>query len=123
MVEYLPQEILPGDLLAGGRFNLQTSLCLDEQEAKEFERLVRGKDSARGKMKWFHDHGYGNAGATSGHLIPGHERLLTLGWQGVYADLEQNSTMPCPTRTARPKGAQLRAMMTAATMPRDLAAK
>ncbi|HPQ67543.1 MAG TPA: pyruvate formate lyase family protein [bacterium] len=123
MVNYLPQEVLPGDLLAGGRFNLQTSLCLDEQEAKEFERLVRGKQGARGKMKWFHDHGYGNAGATSGHLIPGHERLLTLGWQGVHADLEQKHNALSGPEQRGPQGAQLRAMMTAATMPRDLAAK
>ena len=23
-------------------------------------------------MLWFHNHGYGNTGATSGHLIPGY---------------------------------------------------
>jgi trans-4-hydroxy-L-proline dehydratase len=28
MVRYVPQEILPGDLLAGGRFNIMSSLCL-----------------------------------------------------------------------------------------------
>jgi len=27
MVNYVPQEILPGDLIAGARFNLQTSKC------------------------------------------------------------------------------------------------
>ena len=29
MVRYLPHEILPGDLIAGGRFNLQASTCLN----------------------------------------------------------------------------------------------
>ena len=29
IVKYVPQEILPGDLLAGARFNILTSLCLN----------------------------------------------------------------------------------------------
>ena len=73
MVNCVPQEILPGDLLAGGRFNIQTSLCLTKQEQKAYDKLVLGKNGVRATMKWFHDHGYGNAGATSGHLIPAHE--------------------------------------------------
>lgn len=87
IVNYVPQEMLPGDLLAGARFNIQTSLCFTKEESSEWLRMIRGKDGARSKMKWFHDHGYGNAGATSGHLIPGHERLLKIGWKGVYAEL------------------------------------
>ena len=83
MVRYLPQELLPGDLLAGARFNIQTSLCLTEKEAKEREKMIFGKKGSRARMKWFHDHGYGNSGATCGHLIPGHERALTLGWKGI----------------------------------------
>jgi hypothetical protein len=87
IVNYVPQEILPGDLLAGARFNIQTSMCFTEEESKEWLRQVKGKNGARAKMKWFHDHGYGNAGATSGHLVPGYERLLKIGWKGVYAEL------------------------------------
>ena len=64
MVKYLPQEILPGDLLAGSRFNIQTSMCLDRKQAAKRKRMVLGKKGARAGMKWFHDHGYGNAGAT-----------------------------------------------------------
>ncbi|MEE9911785.1 MAG: hypothetical protein K4571_08675 [Deltaproteobacteria bacterium] len=74
-------------------------------------------------MKWFHDHGYGNAGATSGHLIPGHERLLAIGWKGVYAELMSiYNTLGNQERDGA-RGAQLRAMMTASTMARDLASK
>ena len=87
IVNYVPQEILPGDLLAGARFNVQTSLCFTQEESKTWQKLVKGKNGARAQMKWFHDHGYGNAGATSGHLIPGYERLLTLGWKGIHAEL------------------------------------
>ncbi|MBW1804331.1 MAG: hypothetical protein JRJ85_26805, partial [Deltaproteobacteria bacterium] len=88
MVNYLPKEILPGDLLAGGRFNIMASMCLTEKEQKEFDRLTMGKKGAREAVYWFHGHGYGNAGATSGHLVPGHERALTLGWEGIHAELE-----------------------------------
>ena len=80
MVNYVPQEILPGDLIAGSRFNLQTSKCWTKKEAKARNRLVYGKKGARSSMKWFHDHGYGNSGATCGHLIPGYERVLKAGW-------------------------------------------
>ena len=123
MVRYMPQEILPGDLIAGGRFNIQTSLCLNEKEQKAFDRALLGKNGARSRMKWLHDHGYGNAGATSGHLIPDHERVLQIGWKGITADLQSRYDQLSDNDKAGPKGAQLRAMMTAATMPRDLAAQ
>ncbi len=74
-------------------------------------------------MKWLHDHGYGNAGATSGHLIPDHERVLKIGWKGIMADLESGYNQLSDGAKHGPKGAQLRAMMTAAIMPRDLAAQ
>ncbi|MFA6032328.1 MAG: pyruvate formate lyase family protein [Myxococcota bacterium] len=121
MVNYLPQEMLPGDLLAGARFNIHTSMCLTKEEAKARDTLISGRSGARARMKWMHDHGYGNAGATSGHLVPGHERALALGWKGIHAELEQKyNALPEADRTGS-KGAQLRAMITAATMPRDLA--
>lgn len=123
MVSHMPTEILPGDLLAGGRFNIQTSLCLNQTEQKEFDRAVLGKSGARAQMKWFHDHGYGNAGATSGHLIPDHVRALKIGWKGIYADLESRYADLSASGKKGPGGSQLRAMMTAATMARDLAEK
>lgn len=122
MVRHVPKEILPGDLIAGGRFNVQTSMCLTEEECKAFNRLTEGKKGARALVKWFHDHGYGNAGATSGHLVPGYERALTVGWKGIHADLEKRYQALSPSEQSGKKGNQLRAMMTAATMPRDLAA-
>ena len=123
IVNRVPQEILPGDLIAGGRFNVQTSMCLNEKEAAEWTRLVKGKGGARESAKWFHDHGYGNAGATSGHLVPGYERLLTLGWKGIHTDLtEKFNALPKKDRDGS-RGAQLRAMITSSTMARDLALK
>ncbi len=121
MVNYLPQEILPGDLIAGSRFNIQASRCWTRLESKERNGLVCGKNGARAKMKWFHDHGYGNTGATSGHIIPGHERALRLGWRGIFSDIESKYNALDKKDQEGSKGAQLRAMMTAAIMPRDLA--
>jgi len=62
IVNHVPQEILPGDLLAGARFNIQTSMCFTKEESEEWLWQVKGKNGCRAKMKWFHDHGYGNAG-------------------------------------------------------------
>jgi len=121
MVHYLPREILPGDLLAGGRFNIQTSTCLTEKETKERDSLVYGPNGSRAAMLWFHNHGYGNVGATSGHLIPDYGRIIREGWKAVHAELEFTYAALSQGDKNSKKGAQLRAMMTAATMPRDLA--
>jgi formate C-acetyltransferase len=121
MLKYLPAELLPGDLLAGGRFCIITSLCLNQKEAAEYDRLTIGKNGARNQAGRLHDHGYGNSGATSGHLIPGHERAIKIGWKGIYADLESRYDQLSAAEKGGPRGAQYRAMMTGATMPRDLA--
>lgn len=123
MVNYLPQEILPGDLIAGGRFNISASMCLTEREQAEFDRLTLGKNGARNAVNWFHSHGYGNAGATCGHLIPGYDRILRLGWKGIHTELESACNALSPSEQKGAKGAQIKAMMTAATLPGDLAAR
>ncbi len=123
MVRYLPQEILPGDLIAGGRFNIMTSACLTEKETRQRDSLVYGSNGSRANMLWFHNHGYGNAGATSGHLVPDYGRIIRTGWKSVYAELEQAYAALSNVEKAGKKGGQLRAMMIAATMPRDLAAE
>ena len=123
MVDCLPKEILPGDLLAGARFNIVTSTCLNRQEAKAYLRRIEGKGGARQAMKWFHDHGYGNAGATSGHLIPDYERVLREGWRAIHAELQDHLQALSPAERISEKGNQLRAMLTASSMARDLAAQ
>ncbi len=122
MVHYLPKEILPGDLLAGARFNVMTSTCLNKKEAREYNRLIYGKNGTRAAIKWYHDHGYGNCGATSGHLIPDYARVLNDGWQAIHADLEARYAALPEADKHGAKGAQLRAMLTASTMARDVAA-
>jgi len=123
MVDCVPQELLPGDLIAGGRFNILASRCWSRREARAWRGGIDGRNGARAAAMRFHEHGYGNAGATSGHLIPDHERVLKIGWKGVHADLERRYERLSLKERRSERGAQLRAMMTAATMPRDLAAK
>jgi pyruvate-formate lyase len=122
VTRHLPKDLLPGDLLAGSRFNIMTSLCLTEKEAKEYDRLTTGKGGARRATIDFHNHGYGNAGATSGHLVPGYERVLKIGWKGVWNDIKGRYDGLPESGKKGPQGAELRAMMTAAEMPRDLSA-
>jgi formate C-acetyltransferase len=123
MLNYVPQELLPGDLIAGGRFNIMTSMCWTEQETKEVNQLIYGKKGSRAKMKWFHDHGYGNSGATSGHIIPGYEKALNIGWKGIHGEIKSFYEALTAKEKESSRGAQLRAMMTAATLPRELAQK
>jgi pyruvate-formate lyase len=122
MVRYLPREILPGDLLAGARFNLMTSCCLDREEARQYTRMVDGPEGSRAAMLWYHNHGFGNAGATSGHLVPAYDRVIKEGWRSIYEELDQLYSHLNPEEKAGSRGAQLRAMQTSASMARDLAA-
>ena len=123
MVNYLPQEVLPGDLIAGGRFNVQTSTCLNKKEAKAYLDIIEGKNSLRKAIIDFHNHGYGNTGCTSGHLIPDYPRVIEEGFSGIHKDLERLYNELPKKEQNGPKGNQLRAMMTAATLPGDLAGK
>jgi trans-4-hydroxy-L-proline dehydratase len=123
MVNYLPQEILPGDLIAGARFNIQASRCWNEKETAARDKKIYGKKGARALMKWFHDHGYGNSGPTSGHLIPDYKTALETGWKGIHGKIQASYESLSGHEKKGPKGAQLRAMMTAASMPRDLSAR
>jgi pyruvate-formate lyase len=123
MVNCMPHEILPGDLIAGARFNVMTSTCLTQREAGQYGKKVYSKDGTREAMRWFHDHGYGNAGATSGHLIPDYARVIEKGWKEINADLKMRYADLSDADKKGRKGAQLRAMLTASTMARDLAAE
>lgn len=121
MVNYLPHEILPGDLLVGARFNVQTSACLTKSETLRHDKLILGKNGSRALMLWLHDHGFGNAGATSGHLIPDYASILQHGWKGISSKLENLYSDLSDQEKQGTKGSQLRAMITAAHIPKELA--
>ncbi|MFA5064478.1 MAG: pyruvate formate lyase family protein [Dehalococcoidia bacterium] len=121
MVYYLPHEVLPGDLIAGGRFNVQTSRCFNKKEAAAYSKAVYGKKGARAAEFLFHNHGYGNAGATSGHLIPDYPRILREGWKSVHEELNRKLSSLSQREYDSKKGHQIKAMLVAATMARDVA--
>ena len=123
MVNHVPQEVLPGDLIVGGRFNIMSSMCWTEEETKAVNKLIYGKKGSRAQMKWFHDHGYGNAGATSGHLIPAYDKVLKIGWRGIAEEVKGFYEKLTETEKKGSKGAQLRAMIQAASIPGELAGK
>ena len=120
IVNQMPQEILPGDLLCGARFNGMYSLCLNKKETKEREKMLK---NSRKELLYLIDHGYGNTGATSGHLVPDYAKIIRNGFSAVYDDLKERYGALSETDKKGSKGAQLKAMMTACEMPRDLAAK
>jgi formate C-acetyltransferase len=123
MVKYLPQEILPGDLIAGGRFNIQSSTCLDEAQAKAYLETIEGEHGLRKAVFDFHNHGYGNAGCTSGHLIPDYPRVIDSGFSSIHSELHRFYNALSKQEKLGPEGAQLQAMLTAASIPRELAEK
>jgi len=123
MVNYLPKEVLPGDLIAGARFNVMTSACLTKPEAADYDKHIYGKNGARAAMLWYHNHGFGNTGATSGHLIPGYDVVIRKGWRGIHEDLTQIYKNISPAAAKGKPGAQLRAMLTSSSMARDLASE
>ena len=122
MVEGVPREILPGDLLAGSRFNIVCSKCWTPQQAKKRHRKVSGKDGLRQKVFAFKDKGFGNCGPTSGHLIPDYPRILELGFKNLYEYYGELYEKLNPAEKQGEKGANLRAMREACLMPKELAA-
>ena len=123
MVNYVPREVLPGDLIAGGRFNLLASRCWSKAEAKARNAGVMGKDGTRASIKEYHDRGFGNCGATSAHIIPDYAQVLKNGFKTIAAHLDELYEMLTPQEKKGARGAQLRAMKTAAMMPKELAEK
>ena len=113
-------EILPGDLLCGAQFNLQYSMCLTRKEQEERNRLVK---EARDAVFFLNSHGYGNCGATSGHLIPDYARILKGGFKEAYEEIEAEYDKLSESERAGPRGGVLRAMKTACHMPKELAAR
>ena len=83
--KYLPVQVLEGELIVGGHFNVGLSRVLKKDEARVWTKKTR---------KWmkgiehFNGHGMGNAGATPGHLIPDYPRALRMGLKGLVSYFE-----------------------------------
>ena len=118
--EYLPKEIIPGDLLCGAKFNMVYSMCLTKAEQKKRNKLLK---EAHKSMYFIYQHGYGNSGATSGHVVSNYAKILQHGFKGEYEYMEGLYNKLSEAEKNGPKGAQLRAMLTACTMPKELGQK
>lgn len=123
IINHVPLDILPGDLLCGANFNLFASHCHTKSQAQERQEALWGKDGLRQRTIEFHDRGFGNCGATSGHLIPDYATILKHGFKYVIENIEKNYDVLTSREKKGPKGANLRAMKTAAMMPCELAEK
>ena len=118
--EDLPKEIIPGDLLCGAKFNMVYSMCLTKAEQKKRNKLLK---EAHKSMYFIYQHGYGNSGATSGHVVSNYAKILQHGFKGEYEYMEGLYNKLSEAEKNGPKGAQLRAMLTACTMPKELGQK
>jgi len=123
VVNNLPVKIINNDLLCGANFNLMSSHCLDKTQAKQRDKLVYGKNGTRKSFLEYYFRGLGNTGATSGHIIPNYKRVLETGFESIYNEIKEEYETLSEIEKQSKAGEQLRAMMIATTIPRDLAAK
>ena len=121
MLDYVPHEIISeNDLIAGGRFNTQLSDCLKETETKKY-----WKENLRNRHKFykFHKSGFGNTGATGGHLIPDHETIIKKGFKFIHEKVKVQYEQLSERDKNGSKGQELRAMLEASEIPRKFAQK
>jgi trans-4-hydroxy-L-proline dehydratase len=119
MLEYIPKEIISkNDLLAGGRFNVQLSKCLNENETEKFWKMNL---KIREKFFKYHKSGFGNAGATGGHLIPNYETIVKKGFKYLNEKAERQYNLLSEKEKKGQMGAELRALMRSTEIPKKLA--
>lgn len=121
MVYYLPHRVLSGDLIAGDHFNIRISKCFTEKQAKAYSRKACGDKGIHAAETCFQDHGYGNFGASGGHFVPDYPRVLKEGWKSIHEELNRKLSSLSKREYNGNKGEQIRAMLVAATMARDVA--
>lgn len=123
VVNNMPADLLKGDLICGACFNLLTSHCLTKKEAKDRNHLVYGKNGSRNTVLDYYYYGFGNTGSTCGHLIPDYAKIVKKGFRAVKEEIENEYDSLSEKKKKSSEGEQLRAMMIACEMPRELAAK
>ncbi|MBU1141818.1 MAG: pyruvate formate lyase family protein, partial [Firmicutes bacterium] len=123
IINHMPQEIIPNDLLCGAKFNVMSSHCLDKKQASKRSKLVYGKSGARKKVVEYYNYGFGNTGSTCGHLIPNYQVILDFGFKEIFNNLQKKYNSLTKREQLSAKGEQLRAMMIASKMPAELAEK
>lgn len=119
MVHHVPHEIISdNDLLAGGRFNTQLSKCLDAREEQAFNKEILRN---RKHVFSFHEDGFGNAGATGGHLIVDYALVVREGFKSLHARIKASYEALSEAEKRGPRGEELRAMLISVETPREVA--
>ncbi|MEW6440204.1 MAG: pyruvate formate lyase family protein [bacterium] len=112
----LPVQVLEGELIAGGQFNTALSRTLTKGEARRFRRMEKRYVRL---LKQCDALGFGNAGATPGHLIPDYPTVLRIGFKGLKERFEK-----LLAETAAPPHRELlKALLVSVEVPRILAAR
>jgi len=83
---YLPVQILEGELIVGAHFNAALSRVMSRREFKAWRRMVK---KWMKKIEFLNSHGMGNAGATPGHIIPNYEKAIREGLRGRVSYFEK----------------------------------
>ena len=95
---YLPVQILDGELIVGSHFSTALSRCLKQDEAR-----ARGRE----EQVFFKEYqllntlGVGNCGAVPGHLVPDYPKALHVGWKGIQAEAQAILAKPDITTEQR----------------------
>jgi pyruvate formate-lyase/glycerol dehydratase family glycyl radical enzyme len=92
IAKHLPVQILDGELIVGGQYNVALSRAQNKAEAKAWKKKT---DRWLKEIQVFDSHGMGNSGATPGHLIPDYPRALRLGLKGLaeyFGELRDKTT-------------------------------
>jgi formate C-acetyltransferase len=89
--EYLPAQILEGELVAGSHFSTALSRTLTRPEARRFAKMEK---HFLKEVKRLDRLGVGNCGAVPGHLIPNYPRVLQQGWQAICARADAVASDP-----------------------------
>jgi trans-4-hydroxy-L-proline dehydratase len=121
ILNYVPQEIISeNDLIAGGRFNTQLSKCFTKKEANLYwKKNIQSRKS----FFQYHKTGFGNAGATAGHIIPDYEDIVKKGFKFFNEKAKRRYESLSKKEKNSDKGAEMRAMIRATEIPRKLALK
>ncbi|MEA3335089.1 MAG: pyruvate formate lyase family protein [Chloroflexota bacterium] len=96
--EYLPVQILAGELVVGSHFSTAFSRTLTRAEARPFARMEK---RFMAEVQRLDRVGVGNCGAIPGHLIPDYPRILHHGWQAIQAEADAIAADPAATQDKR----------------------
>ncbi len=82
----IPVDILEGELIVGGHFNVSMSNCLDEEETAEY-REIENREAER--IENLIGHGVSNCAPVPAHIIQDFPKVLRVGFAGIKEEAEE----------------------------------